>query len=83
MDPARLIMADNSRQAVRSDDECTGKKTRSPHLLEAKLQIADCDRSRDRQLNISELSHCLRFVPHPDLRGLRSWDRYSLYPKRP
>jgi hypothetical protein len=35
------------------------------------------DRDRDGQLNIAELSNFLRFVTHPDLRALRSWDRYN------
>jgi hypothetical protein len=35
------------------------------------------DRDQDGQLNIAELGNFLRFVTHPDLRVLRSWDRYS------
>jgi hypothetical protein len=35
------------------------------------------DRDHDGQLNISELGNFLRFVTHPDLRALRSWDRYG------
>jgi hypothetical protein len=35
------------------------------------------DRDRDGRLSIAELGNFLRFVTHPDLRALRSWDRYS------
>jgi hypothetical protein len=34
------------------------------------------DRDRDGFLNIAELSNFLRFISHPDLRSLRSWDRF-------
>jgi Ca2+-binding EF-hand superfamily protein len=68
-------MADNSRETVCSNDECTVSKTQLLRFFEAKFQMAD--RDRDGQLNIAELSNFLRFVTHPDLRALRSWDRYS------
>jgi hypothetical protein len=68
-------MADNSRETARSNDECTVSKTQLLRFFEAKFQMAD--RDRDGQLNIAELSNFLRFVTHPDLRALRSWDRYS------
>jgi hypothetical protein len=28
-------------------------------------------------LTVTELGNFLRFVSHPDLRSLRSWDRFS------
>lgn len=74
-------MADDSRQtnrldeATRLDDECKVSKTQLLRFFEAKFQIAD--RDQDGQLNIAELGNFLRFVTHPDLRALRSWDRYS------
>jgi Ca2+-binding EF-hand superfamily protein len=68
-------MADYSAQTTRSNDECTVSKTQSLHLCEAKFQMAD--RDQHGRLNIAELSNLLRFVTHPDLRALHSWDRYS------
>jgi Ca2+-binding EF-hand superfamily protein len=68
-------MADNSEETARSNDECTVSKTQLLRFFEAKFQMAD--RDRDGQLNIAELSNFLRFVTHPDLRALRSWDRYN------
>jgi Ca2+-binding EF-hand superfamily protein len=68
-------MADNFRQTAHSTDECTVSKTQLLRFFEAKFQMAD--RDQDGQLNIAELSNFLRFVTHPDLRALRSWDRYS------
>jgi Ca2+-binding EF-hand superfamily protein len=44
-------------------------------FFEAKFQMAD--RDHDGELNIAELSNFIRFVTHPDLRALRSWDRYG------
>jgi Ca2+-binding EF-hand superfamily protein len=68
-------MADNFERSTRNADECTVSKTQLLRFIEAKFQMAD--RDQDGQLNISELSNFLRFVTHPDLRALRSWDRYS------
>jgi Ca2+-binding EF-hand superfamily protein len=68
-------MADNFRQTTRSTDECTVSKTQLLRFFEAKFQMAD--RDQDGQLSIAELGNFLRFVTHPDLRALRSWDRYS------
>jgi Ca2+-binding EF-hand superfamily protein len=61
-------MADNN-------NECTVSKIQLLRFFEAKFQMAD--RDQDGQLNIAELGNFLRFVTHPDLRALRSWDRYS------
>jgi Ca2+-binding EF-hand superfamily protein len=69
------IMADSSGQTTQSAGECTVSKTQLLRFFEAKFQMAD--RDRDGQLNIAELANFLRFVTHPDLRALRSWDRYS------
>ena len=68
-------MIDNSRQIVRSNAECTVTKSQLLRFFEAKFQMAD--RDRDGQLNITELGNFLRFVTHPDLRALRSWDRFG------
>ena len=68
-------MADDSKPNATSNDECTVSKMQLLRFFEAKFQIAD--RDRDGQLNITELGNFLRFVTHPDLRALRSWDKYS------
>ncbi len=68
-------MADDVGQTTRSTDDCTVSKSQLLRFFEAKFQQAD--RDRDGQLNISELGNFLRFVTHPDLRDLRSWDRYN------
>ena len=31
----------------------------------------------DGLMTVTELGNFLRFVSHPDLRSLRSWDRFS------
>jgi len=67
-------MADQKQTASRSD-ECTVSKSQLLRFFEAKFQQAD--RDQDGQLNIAELGNFLRFVTHPDLRDLRSWDRYQ------
>ena len=66
-------MVDNSKSVARSNDECTVTKSQLLRFFEAKFQMAD--RDQDGQLNITELSSFLRFVTHPDLRGLRSWNK--------
>ena len=48
------------------------------HFIEAKFQQAD--RDHDGELDITELGNFLRFVSHPDLRALRSWERYREAP---
>jgi Ca2+-binding EF-hand superfamily protein len=58
-----------------SKDECAVTKAQLLRFIESKFQMAD--RDRDGQLNITELSNFLRFVTHPDLRALRSWDPYG------
>jgi Ca2+-binding EF-hand superfamily protein len=68
-------MAEHSGPSTRGSDDCTVSKTQLLRFIEAKFQMAD--RDQDGQLNITELSNFLRFVTHPDLRALRSWDRYS------
>jgi hypothetical protein len=70
-----MFMADNVRPTTPSTDDCTVSKNQLLRFFEAKFQQAD--RDRDGQLNISELGNFLRFVTHPDLRDLRSWDRYD------
>ena len=66
-------MPDHVHQS--SSAECTVSKTQLLRFIEAKFQMAD--RDHDGQLNVTELSNFLRFVTHPDLRMLRSWDRYA------
>jgi Ca2+-binding EF-hand superfamily protein len=68
-------MADDFGQITRDNEECTVSKTQLLRFFEAKFQMAD--RDQDGQLSIAELGNFLRFVTHPDLRALRSWDRYS------
>jgi Ca2+-binding EF-hand superfamily protein len=68
-------MVQSSEQRSLSSDECKVSKTQLLRFIEAKFQMAD--RDKDGQLNISELGNFLRFVTHPDLRALRSWDRYG------
>jgi hypothetical protein len=61
-------------QDTRKNDECTVSKRQLLRFIQAKFQMAD--RDRDGRLNIAELGNFLRFVSHPDLRSLRSWDRF-------
>jgi Ca2+-binding EF-hand superfamily protein len=68
-------MAEHSGQSTRGSVDCKVSKTQLLRFIEAKFQMAD--RDQDGQLNVTELSNFLRFVTHPDLRALRSWDRYS------
>jgi len=68
-------MVDSSGQRSPSNDDCKVSKTQLLRFIEAKFQMAD--RDKDGQLNITELGNFLRFVTHPDLRALRSWDRYT------
>ncbi len=66
-------MAEQSGQSQRGNDDCKVSKTQLLRFIEAKFQMAD--RDRDGQLDITELTNFLRFVTHPDLRSLRSWER--------
>ena len=68
-------MAEYSYQSAVSRDECKVSKAQLLRFIEAKFQMAD--RDHDGQLNITELGNFLRFVTHPDLRALRSWERYD------
>ena len=68
-------MANDSGQITRNNHTCTVSKAQLLRFFEAKFQMAD--RDRDGQLSIAELGNFLRFVTHPDLRALRSWDRYG------
>jgi hypothetical protein len=62
-------------RVITSGDEGSVTKTQLLHFFEAKFEMAD--RDHDGRLNISELSRFLRYVTHPDLRALQSWDRYE------
>jgi hypothetical protein len=68
-------MIEPARQISRSVDDCAVSKDQLLRFIEAKFQVAD--RDRDGRLNITELGNFLRFVTHPDLRALCSWDRYK------
>jgi len=68
-------MAEHSGQSTGGGDDCKVSKSQLLRFIEAKFQMAD--RDQDGQLSVTELSNFLRFVAHPDLRALRSWDRYS------
>jgi hypothetical protein len=61
-------------QSCGKNDECAVSKRQLLRFIQAKFQMAD--RDRDGRLNIAELSNFLRSVSHPDLRSLRSWDRF-------
>jgi hypothetical protein len=61
-------------QSTGKNDECAVSKRQLLRFIQARFQMAD--RDRDGRLNITELSNFLRFVSHPDLRSLRSWDRF-------
>jgi Ca2+-binding EF-hand superfamily protein len=69
-----IIMADDSTR-ITPDDDCKVTKTQLLHFFEMRFAMAD--RDHDGQLNITELTNFLRFVTHPDLRALRSWNRYG------
>jgi Ca2+-binding EF-hand superfamily protein len=62
-------------QGPRSSEECKVSKTQLLRFIEAKFQAAD--RDRDGLLTVTELGNFLRFVSHPDMRALRSWDRFG------
>ncbi len=68
-----MTNSDNTRPMP--SEVTTVTKDQLLHFFEAKFAMAD--RDHDGQLNISELGNFLRFVTHPDLRALRSWDRYG------
>lgn len=66
-------MAEHAKhQGTSSNQECKVSKTQLLRFIEAKFLAAD--RDRDGQLSVTELGNFLRFVSHPDLRSLRSWD---------
>jgi Ca2+-binding EF-hand superfamily protein len=67
-------MIEHASQSTCEKDECTVSKRELLRFIEAKFQMAD--RDGDGFLNIAELSNFLRFVSHPDLRSLRTWDRF-------
>jgi hypothetical protein len=68
-------VSEHSARDACTSDACAVTKAQLLRFIETKFQMADQD--RDGQLNVTELSIFLRFVTHPDLRALRSWDRYS------
>ena len=68
-------MAEQANQSPRESEECKVSKSQLLRFIEAKFQAAD--RDQDGLLSVTELGNFLRFVSHPDLRSLRSWDRFS------
>jgi Ca2+-binding EF-hand superfamily protein len=68
-------MAAQADQHIREGEECKVSKSQLLRFIEAKFQAAD--RDGDGLLSVTELGNFLRFVSHPDLRSLRSWDRFS------
>jgi len=68
-------MAEQANQGTRECEECKVSKSQLLRFVEAKFQAAD--RDQDGLLSVTELGNFLRFVSHPDLRSLRSWDRFS------
>ena len=66
-------MAEQADQRSRVNNECKVSKSQLLRFIEAKFQAAD--RDQDGLLTVTELGNFLRFVSHPDLRSLRSWDR--------
>jgi Ca2+-binding EF-hand superfamily protein len=68
------MVADDIQQDSPRKDECAVTKSQLLHFFEVKFQMAD--RDHDGRLSVTELSNFLRFVTHPDLRSLRSWDRF-------
>jgi Ca2+-binding EF-hand superfamily protein len=68
-------VADDTEQKGSRNDEGAVTKSQLLHFFEVKFQLAD--RDHDGQLSVTELSNFLRFVTHPDLRSIRSWDRFG------
>jgi Ca2+-binding EF-hand superfamily protein len=68
-------MAEQADQRSRVSGECKVSKSQLLRFIEAKFQAAD--RDRDGSLSVTELGDFLRFVSHPDLRSLQTWDRFS------
>jgi hypothetical protein len=68
-------MLKNEVQESVREDECTVTKAQLLHFFELKFLIADKD--QDGQLNIGELGNFLRSVTQPNLRVIRSWERYT------
>jgi len=69
------MVEQSHRQGIREGGECKVSKGQLLRFIEAKFQAAD--RDRDGLLTVTELGNFLRLVSHPDLRSLRSWDRFS------
>ena len=66
-------MSLHSEQSSFDKVSCKVSKTQVIRFIEQKFQMAD--RDQDGHLDIGELTNFIRFVTHPDLRSLRSWDR--------
>ena len=68
-------MPEQINQGARERHECKVSKSQLLRFIEAKFQTAD--RDQDGFLTVTELGNFLRSVSHPDLRSIRSWDRFS------
>jgi Ca2+-binding EF-hand superfamily protein len=66
-------MSEQPDQRTYDTDGCKVTKSQVIRFIEQKFEMAD--RDHDGQLDIGELTNFIRFVTHPDLRGLRSWNR--------
>jgi len=67
-------MDERFSECILRDNVCKVSKSELLRFVEAKFQAADQD--QDGQLSIAELGNFLRSVSHPDLRFLRSWERF-------
>ena len=66
-------MSEQSNQSTDASGGCKVTKNQVLRFIEQKFEMAD--RDHDGQLDVGELTNFIRFVTHPDLRGLRSWNR--------
>jgi Ca2+-binding EF-hand superfamily protein len=66
-------MSEQSNQSTDVSGGCKVTKSQVLRFIEQKFEMAD--RDHDGQLDVGELTNFIRFVTHPDLRGLRSWNR--------
>ena len=66
-------MSEPSDQNTHGNGGCKVTKNQVLRFIEQKFEMAD--RDHDGQLDIGELTNFIRFVTHPDLRGLRSWNK--------
>jgi hypothetical protein len=68
-----LTMSEQSDRSTPDSVGCKVTKSQVLRFIEQKFEMAD--RDHDGQLDVGELTNFIRFVTHPDLRGLRSWTK--------